>query len=216
MAASAQWPTEGVPDNPRAWLVTVAGRRLVDQARSDIARRRREETVAAMAPGDELVARAADDDLRAADHDDTLTLLLLCCHPSLSPPTQAALTLRAVGGLTTAEIARAYFVPEATMAQRISRAKQTHQACREPLRDAVRTRTDRAVARRAAGALPDLQRGLYGQLRPGARPGRPDPRSDPPDPGRTRATARRRRSRRSARADDPDRGAAVGANGPGR
>jgi RNA polymerase sigma factor (sigma-70 family) len=125
VAASAQWPTEGVPDNPRAWLVTVAGRRLVDQARSDIARRHREETVAAMAPGDELVAPAADDDLRAADHDDTLRLLVLCCHPSLSPPTQAALTLRAVGGLTTAEIARAYFVPEATMAQRISRAKQS-------------------------------------------------------------------------------------------
>jgi len=123
-AASAQWPTQGVPDNPRAWLVTVAGRRLVDQARSDIARRHREETVAAMAPGDELVAPAPDDDLRAADHDDTLTLLVLCCHPSLSPPTQAALMLRAVGGLTTAEIARAYFVPEATMAQRISRAKQ--------------------------------------------------------------------------------------------
>ncbi len=124
-AASAQWPTDGIPDNPRAWLVTVAGRRLVDQARSDIARRRREETVAAMAPGDELVAPAADDDLRPADRDDTLTLLVLCCHPSLSPPTQAALTLRAVGGLTTAEIARAYFVPEATMAQRISRAKQS-------------------------------------------------------------------------------------------
>jgi RNA polymerase sigma factor (sigma-70 family) len=124
-AASAQWPTEGVPDNPRAWLVTVAGRRLVDQARSDIARRHREETVAAMAPGDQLIAPAADDDLRAADHDDTLTLLVLCCHPSLSSPTQAALTLRAVGGLTTAEIARAYFVPEATMAQRISRAKQS-------------------------------------------------------------------------------------------
>ncbi len=125
VAASAQWPTQGIPDNPRAWLVTVAGRRLVDQARSDIARRHREETVAAMAPGDELVAPAPDDDLRAADHDDTLTLLVLCCHPSLSPPTQAALTLRAVGGLTTAEIARAYFVPEATMAQRISRAKQS-------------------------------------------------------------------------------------------
>jgi len=124
-AASAQWPTQGIPDNPRAWLVTVAGRRLVDQARSDIARRHREETVAAMAPGDDLVAPAPDDDLRAADRDDTLTLLVLCCHPSLSPPTQAALTLRAVGGLTTAEIARAYFVPEATMAQRISRAKQS-------------------------------------------------------------------------------------------
>ncbi len=125
LAASVQWPADGVPDNPRAWLVTVAGRRLVDQARSDISRRHREETVAAMAPVDDLVAPAPDDDPRSADRDDTLTLLMLCCHPSLSPPTQAALTLRAVGGLSTAEIARAYFVPEATMAQRISRAKQT-------------------------------------------------------------------------------------------
>jgi RNA polymerase sigma factor (sigma-70 family) len=125
LAASMQWPADGVPDNPRAWLVTVAARRLVDQARSDISRRHREETAAAMAPVDDLVAPAPDDDPRSADRDDTLTLLMLCCHPSLSPPTQAALTLRAVGGLSTAEIARAYFVPEATMAQRISRAKQT-------------------------------------------------------------------------------------------
>jgi RNA polymerase sigma factor (sigma-70 family) len=125
LAASVQWPAEGIPGNPRAWLVTVAGRRLVDQARSDIARRHREETVAAMAPVDDQVAPAAGDDSRLADRDDTLTLLMLCCHPSLSPPTQAALTLRAVGGLTTAEIAHAYFVPEATIAQRISRAKQS-------------------------------------------------------------------------------------------
>jgi RNA polymerase sigma factor (sigma-70 family) len=125
LAASVQWPADGVPDSPRAWLVTVAGRRLVDQARSDMARRHREETVAAMVPVDDLVTPAPPDELRLGDHDDTLTLLVLCCHPSLSPPTQAALTLRAVGGLTTAEIARAYFVPEATMAQRISRAKQS-------------------------------------------------------------------------------------------
>jgi RNA polymerase sigma factor (sigma-70 family) len=125
LAASVQWPVDGVPDNPRAWLVTVAGRRLVDQARSDISRRHREETVAAMAPVDDVVAPTPGQGPRAPDRDDTLTLLILCCHPSLSPPTQAALTLRAVGGLTTAEIARAYFVPEATMAQRISRAKQS-------------------------------------------------------------------------------------------
>jgi RNA polymerase sigma factor (sigma-70 family) len=125
LAASVQWPAEGIPDNPRAWLVTVAGRRLVDQARSDIARRHREETVAAMGPVDDQVASAPDGDSRVGDRDDTLTLLILCCHPSLSPSTQAALTLRAVGGLSTAEIAHAYFVPEATMAQRISRAKQS-------------------------------------------------------------------------------------------
>ncbi|HEY7175378.1 MAG TPA: sigma-70 family RNA polymerase sigma factor [Micromonosporaceae bacterium] len=122
LAASQQWPSTGVPDNPRAWLVTVAGRRLTDQVRSEMSRRRREETVAAMT-ADDLIAPAVDEP-RSLDRDDTLTLLLLCCHPSLSAPSQAALTLRAVGGLATAEIARAYFVPEATMAQRISRAKQ--------------------------------------------------------------------------------------------
>jgi RNA polymerase sigma factor (sigma-70 family) len=122
LAAALQWPERGVPENPRAWLVTVAARRMTDQIRSESARRRREETVYAMAPPDELVAAAADE--VTGDRDDTLTLLLLCCHPSLSPPSQLALTLRAVGGLTTAEIAGAFLVPEATMAQRISRAKQ--------------------------------------------------------------------------------------------
>jgi RNA polymerase sigma factor (sigma-70 family) len=113
LAAALQWHDEGVPDNPRAWLVTVASRRLVDAWRSDSARQRREETAAALeVPGE------------PADHDDTLTLLFLCCHPALSVPSQLALTLRAVGGLTTAEIAKAFLVPEATMAQRISRAKQ--------------------------------------------------------------------------------------------
>ena len=116
LAASQQWPRDGVPDNPRGWLVTVASRRLTDQLRSDEARRRREDATA------EQVAP------EALDHDDTLTLLFLCCHPSLSAPSQLALTLRAVGGLTTGEIARAFLVPEATMGQRISRAKATIKA----------------------------------------------------------------------------------------
>jgi RNA polymerase sigma factor (sigma-70 family) len=119
LAAAVQWPAEGVPEHPRSWLVSVASRRLTDHWRSAIARRRREETAAAMAP---TVAPAADD--IEPDTDDTLTLLLLCCHPALSPASQAALTLRAVGGLTTAQIANAFLVPETTMAQRISRAKQ--------------------------------------------------------------------------------------------
>jgi RNA polymerase sigma factor (sigma-70 family) len=117
LAAATQWPEEGVPDNPRAWLITVAARKLTDQLRSEIARRRRESTVAALAPVDESVTPVPG-------RDDTLTLLFMCCHPALSSPSQVALTLRAVGGLTTAEIARAFLVPEATMAQRISRAKQ--------------------------------------------------------------------------------------------
>ncbi|GIH04213.1 RNA polymerase sigma24 factor [Rhizocola hellebori] len=118
LEAAVQWPRDGQPDNPKAWLVTVATRRLTDLWRADSARRRREE-----AGFVETVAPAADSD-RPGDRDDTLTLLYLCCHPALSPASQVALTLRAVGGLTTAEIARAFLVPEATMAQRISRAKQ--------------------------------------------------------------------------------------------
>jgi RNA polymerase sigma factor (sigma-70 family) len=115
LAAALQWASDGVPNNPRSWLQTVATRRLVDEWRSESARRRREETVAAL---------DAPDQAEAPGEDDTLTLLFLCCHPSLSAPSQLALTLRAVGGLTTAEIASAFLVPEATMAQRISRAKQ--------------------------------------------------------------------------------------------
>ncbi|MER6796760.1 RNA polymerase sigma factor, partial [Amycolatopsis mediterranei] len=114
VAAAAQWPVEGWPENPRAWLVTVASRRLADQVRSDVARRRREEA-------DALRTLPAGGEVEAGD--DTLTLLFLCCHPALTPSSQVALTLRAVGGLSTAEIARAFLVPEATMAQRISRAK---------------------------------------------------------------------------------------------
>ncbi|HEX4700736.1 MAG TPA: DUF6596 domain-containing protein [Pseudonocardiaceae bacterium] len=115
LAAALQWPADGVPDNPKAWLITVAARKRAELWRGDSARRRREETAAALAlPDAEPIP----------DVDDTLTLLLLCCHPSLTMPSQVALTLRAVGGLSTAEIARAFLVPEATVAQRISRAKQ--------------------------------------------------------------------------------------------
>ena len=127
LAAAVRWPADGVPEHPRGWLVTVASRRMTDQVRADSARRRREETVAARSPADELVAPGADADLPSAA-DDTLTLLFLCCHPALSPASQVALTLRAVGGLTTAQVAAAFLVPEATMAQRISRAKQSIKA----------------------------------------------------------------------------------------
>jgi RNA polymerase sigma factor (sigma-70 family) len=113
LAATVQWSAEGVPDNPRGWLVTVASRRLIDQVRSDHARRERESATATEVVPEDV-----------ADTDDTLDLLFLCCHPTLTPASQTALTLRAVGGLTTAEIARAFLVPEATMAARISRAKQ--------------------------------------------------------------------------------------------
>ncbi len=115
LAAAVQWPADGVPQHPKAWLITVASRRRTELWRSETARRRREEAAAALAPPEPEPTPAVDD---------TLTLLLLCCHPSLTPTSQVALTLRAVGGLRTAEIARAFLVPESTVAQRISRAKQ--------------------------------------------------------------------------------------------
>ncbi|WP_033294704.1 RNA polymerase sigma factor [Amycolatopsis jejuensis] len=121
VAAVEQWSAGEVPDNPRAWLLTVATRRLTDLWRSESARRRREETIAvqvtAVVPGPE--------DEPPPDQDDTLTLLFLCCHPAVTASSQVALTLRAVGGLTTAEIARAFLVPEATMTRRITRAKES-------------------------------------------------------------------------------------------
>ncbi|HLH03169.1 MAG TPA: sigma-70 family RNA polymerase sigma factor [Bryobacteraceae bacterium] len=117
VAATAQWPRDGIPDNPRAWLIRVASNKMTDALRREEARKRRESEAAVETVSEKLPLIEAEDD--------TLLLLFLCCHPALTPSSAIALTLRAVGGLTTAEIANAFFVPEATMAQRISRAKQT-------------------------------------------------------------------------------------------
>jgi RNA polymerase sigma factor (sigma-70 family) len=124
LAAAQQWPERGVPDNPRGWLIAVATRRLIDEIRADRSRRAREGVVGELGERYE----PAPGEPQPPQHDDTLTLLFLCCHPALTLASQIALTLRAVGGLTTAEIASAFLVPEATMAQRISRAKQTIKA----------------------------------------------------------------------------------------
>jgi len=130
LAAFTQWPQQGIPENPRGWLIQVASRRFTDQVRSEIARRERE-TAVAMEAETMMAAANIEPDL---DPEDTLILLFMCCHPALSPSSAIALTLRAVGGLTTAEIAKAFLVPEATMAQRISRAKQSIKASGVPFR----------------------------------------------------------------------------------
>ena len=123
VAAASRWPRDGVPENPRGWLVQTATRRLIDQWRSDQSRRERERVALQERPQGEV-----------SNQDDSLILLFMCCHPALTPASAVALTLRAVGGLTTAEIARAFVVDEATMAQRISRAKQRIEASGVPFR----------------------------------------------------------------------------------
>ncbi len=133
LAAAVQWPKEGFPDNPRGWLIQVAARRITDHLRAELARRRRETVVVMHAPADEWVVPAPDS-MNGSAQDDTLILLFMCCHPALTTASAIALTLRAVGGLTTAEIANAFLVPEATMAQRISRAKQRIKSSGVPFR----------------------------------------------------------------------------------
>ena len=133
IAAATQWPKEGVPSNPRGWLFQVAVRRMTDYLRSELARRRREDVIVSERWVEETFAPPPDLTMEA-HQDDTLLLLFMCCHPALTPASAIALTLRAVGGLTTAEIASAFLVPEATMAQRISRAKQTIKASGVPFR----------------------------------------------------------------------------------
>ena len=128
LAAATQWPEEGVPENPRGWLIQVASRRMTDHYRSEQARQRRE-TAAAMESSQVAPPAGIGFD---AEQDDTLILVYMCCHPALTPSSAIALTLRAVGGLTTAEIASAFLVPESTMAQRISRAKQSIKASGVP------------------------------------------------------------------------------------
>jgi RNA polymerase sigma factor (sigma-70 family) len=132
MAAARHWPTDGLPNEPRAWLIQVASRRVTDHVRRESARKRREELVVSLVPSELQLALAADSDESPPEHDDTLALLFMCCHPALTTASAIALTLRAVGGLTTAEIAKAFLVPEATMAQRISRAKQSIKASGVP------------------------------------------------------------------------------------
>jgi RNA polymerase sigma factor (sigma-70 family) len=143
LAAAMQWPREGLPNNPRAWLTQVAFRRMADHIRSESARRLRESEVAL-----EAASTPESPAIEAApQEDDTLVLLFMCCHPALTPASAIALTLRAVGGLTTAEIAHAFLVPEPTMAQRISRAKQSIKSSGIPFQ--LPTADERALRLRA-------------------------------------------------------------------
>lgn len=151
LAAAVQWPRDGLPDNPKGWLITVAGRQLTDLLRSEQARRRREGTVGHWALTQ--VHPVPGEGHSPADSDDTLTLLFLCCHPSLSLASQIALTLRAVGGLSTVEVARALLVSESSVTRRISRAKQTIRASGLPFA--------MPAAGEAAGRLHTVLRVLY-------------------------------------------------------
>ena len=129
IAAATQWPRDGVPDNPRGWLIQVASRRMTDYLRSEQARRQRETTAVR-----DYIQVVPAIDIESDEQDDTLILLFMCCHSALTPSSAIALTLRAVGGLSTVEIANAFLVPEATMAQRISRAKQSIKTSGIPFR----------------------------------------------------------------------------------
>ena len=145
LAAATQWPADGIPASPRGWMITVASRRLTDLLRSEQARQRRENTVAERTLTEEWLAPAPD--TPRTDSDDTLILLFMCCHPSLSPASQIALTLRAIGGLGTTEVARAFLVSEETMTRRITRAKQTIKDSGIPFRmPAGRERSERLAA----------------------------------------------------------------------
>jgi RNA polymerase sigma factor (sigma-70 family) len=145
LAAAVQWP-KGMPGNPRGWLIQVAARRMTDHLRAELARRRREAVVAVLP--DQTVPPAGDSESEG-DRDDSLILLFMCCHPELTRPSAIALTLRAVGGLTTAEIANAFLVPEATMGQRISRAKQRIKSSGVPFQ----LPTDQERAKRLSAVL---------------------------------------------------------------
>jgi len=201
LAAAMQWPRDGLPDNPRGWLIQVGARRMTDYRHSEEARRRRETEAAAAAA--HLAPEAAVE--TEPDQDDTLTLFFMCCHPSLTPSSAIALTLRAVGGLTTAEITHAFLVPEATMAQRISRAKASIKASGVPFQ--LPTTPERAQRLRTVLHVLYLifNEGYTSSAGAPSAAARTLPRGHPPGTLGSRPATRRRGGGRLARLDAADR-----------
>ena len=205
LAAAVQWPAEGVPGSPRGWLMTVASRRLIDQLRSDHARRERESATAAEPPPEDV-----------PDTDDTLVLLFLCCHPTLTAASadraHAARGRRPDHGRDRPRVPG----PRGDHGGQDQPRQAAHQGRREHVQPARGRRARGAAAGRPARALPDLQRGVHGLLRPRARPPRPRPRGDPAGPDGARAAAGRRRGDRAAGADAADPRPPGGAHDAGR
>ena len=207
----ARWPSDGVPDRPGAWLTTVAKNRAIDRLRRE---RRGAELLAqeaalaspaeAMDEHEHVTGSDSESDFAfdgSGIEDDRLRLIFTCCHPALPLEGRVALTLRTLAGLTTAEIARAFLVPEPTMAKRLVRAKGKIAARPHPLPGPARASAARAAGRSAGGAVPAVQRGVRRLRRPGPHPRPALRRGDPARPRAERPHARRARGRRSARAD---------------
>ena len=202
--ALERWPRDGAPANPAAWIMAVARNRALDRIRAERRSAARAEELA------RLEALTGDDDGPAEDDvssiaDERLRLIFTCCHPALAPEARVALTLRLLGGLTTAEVARAFLVSEPAMAQRVVRAKAKIRGGRDRVRAAARQRPPGAARLRARDALPRLQRGLRRDRRRRADPARAVRRGDPARARAVRADARRGRGARPARADAPAR-----------
>ena len=195
--ALATWPRDGVPANPGAWITTAARRKAIDRLRRERALHDRLPTLHTLMELDRHEEGPQPEDETALG-DDRLRLVFTCCHPALAMDARVALTLRTLGGLTTAEIARAFLVPEPTMAQRLVRAKRKIAAAAHPLPRPGRRRGARSAGRRARRRLPRLQRGLRGQRRRAPRARRAVRRGDPPRSPAGPADARRRRDRRAA------------------